>query len=239
MTRNLALTSLALALVAFSAAAFVHTQRLKLEGSPVAGPRFSAKRFSPTCRCATDSVGFSLRLRQPDAIDVTIVDSKERSVRTLANNRSLGKQQASFEWDGRTDTGAVAPNGRYHARLHFRRQDRTIVVPRGVRVDTTPPEVELLGVSLRTLPRSPRTPDRAILVRYRADETSTPTLLVDGRPAIRGGQQPAGEGNLRWDGAIDGKLVPAGEHELALRVRDRAGNLSAPTKGVRVTLRGR
>jgi hypothetical protein len=53
-------------------------------------------------------------------------------------------------------------------------------------------------------------------------------VFVNGRLAAEGAFEPAGEADVAWDGQVDGRAVPAGDYTLFLRVRDAAGNLSAP-----------
>jgi len=140
----------------------------------------------------------------------------------------------TFTWDGRTDGGAVAPEGRYRLRLRLRRQGRTITVPVAVRLDTTAPQVTL--VTARPSEFSPDgdgVRDRVRIV-YRSDQAGR--ALLSGReleglsemPVVRGRTKAAGRASVRWDGKVEGRLLPPGSYVLTLRIQDPAGNLSAP-----------
>jgi hypothetical protein len=71
-----------LGLLVATAAAFAITEHLKLIKSPVYGTLVS-KVFSPTCHCSTDTAAVRFRLRRPDRVTVTIVDSRQHQVATV------------------------------------------------------------------------------------------------------------------------------------------------------------
>src|SRR3712207_8397596 len=49
-------------------------------------------------------------------------------------------------WDGRDDAGARVADGTYRVRVIMRRQGRSVLVPRTIRLDTTPPVARVLDV---------------------------------------------------------------------------------------------
>jgi hypothetical protein len=225
--RNAVLTVLVLALVAATVGAFVITERLKLERSPVTAPRFT-RLFSPTCECPTDRARLTIRFRTEDTVDAEIVNRDDDPVRTLAADEPVARGDVTFVWDGRDTAGAVVPDGRYRLRLHLEDSRRTILVPTDFRVDTKPPRLGVISVSQRTIsPNGDGRNDRVRIV-YRAGQKARPNLTANEAVVVRGRARPAGRARIEWSGRIDGEPAPAGEYRLVLRVRDVAGNLSRP-----------
>jgi flagellar hook assembly protein FlgD len=64
-----------------------------------------------------------------DDADVLIIDTGGRPVRTLLDGGELegGDRQQVFHWNGRTDSGAVAPPGVYRVEIVLPDEDRDIV----------------------------------------------------------------------------------------------------------------
>jgi len=229
-------TALVLALLAATSAAFALTQALKLERSPITGPNFD-RLFAPTCGCETATATLSLRLRSADTIDAALVDRDGDPVRTLARKLERDKGIVTFEWDGKDDAGAVVRDGRYRLRVHLERQERTIVIPVPIEVDTRPPAIELARVRPRVLsPDGDGRNDRATLV-YRMDERSRIVVRVDGAVRARTIVLPPDRTRLRWNPRIDGRALPAGVHTIALEAHDLAGNVSTPTRALPVRIR--
>lgn len=235
--RRLAVTLLVLALLGGTTVAFAVTQRLKLERSPVTGTRFE-KFFSPTCGCATDSATLSIRLRRADRIDAVVHDAAGEPVRVLAEDVERPAGRVSWEWDGRDDAGEVVADGTYRLRVHLRRQDRTISIPTPFNVDTAPPRVELLSVRPKVFsPDDDGRRDR-IRLRYRSTEPGQPEVLVRGERAAHGRSRKRGRWGIHWGGRLaSGEVAPAGTYSVAVRVVDRAGNASEPTRSARVRVR--
>lgn len=230
------MTALVLALLAATSAAFALTQALKLERSPITGPKFD-RLFAPTCDCETATATLSLRLRSADTIDAVVVDRDGDPVRTLARELERDEGIVAFEWNGRDDSGAVVRDGRYRLRVHLERQERTIVIPVPIEVDTRAPSIELARVRPRVLsPDGDGRNDRATLV-YRADERSRILIYVDGDVRGRTIVLPPDRTRLRWSAQIGSRGLPAGVHTIALEAHDLAGNVSAPTRALPVRIR--
>ncbi len=231
---RLAPTLLALALIGATSVAFVVTERLKLERTPITAPRFT-RDFSPVCDCPTARARLALTFRRPDTIDAEIVDAAGEHVRQLARNRQVASGVEVFVWDGRDDAGAIAPDGRYRLRLHFDRERRTILVPTDVRLDTRPPVIRVLRYRPEVI--SPNGDGRADRFRvvYRASERGHGRLEVDGTVVIRSSRQAGRHPHrLQWLGtfpasASEGEAVsrvpaPPGDYEVVLVFTDLAGN---------------
>jgi FlgD Ig-like domain len=227
---------LVLALLAGTTVAFVLTEELKLERSPITRPRID-RVFSPTCACPQRTARLAFRLRRSNTLDAVIVDSDGTAVRTLASGSRHAPGRLVFRWDGRNDEGVVVPDGPYRLRIRFARERRTILVPNVLRVDTVPPAVELLSLVPRVLsPDGDRRRDAA-RVAFSLGERARPLLFVDGREAFRARVHAAADGAFRWPGTAAGRSLPAGRYLVTLRARDRAGNVSAPTPGSAVAIR--
>ena len=89
-------------------------------GPPRPGHRLPPALFSPVCNCPTSLARIGFRLRHPNTVTVTIVDKNHHTVATRAKDKLLGAHGPQhFVWDGRTDSGALAPDGVYYPSLHL------------------------------------------------------------------------------------------------------------------------
>lgn len=231
-----AVTVVVLALIAGAAVAFAATERLKLELSPVTGPRFD-RRFSPVCECNTAKADLSVRFRRRETVDATIVDDRGKEVRVLATNEPVARGRHRFVWDGRDEVGGIAPDGVYRLRLRLDRSGRTILVPTTIRLDTTAPEVILVRVRPDAFSSSGGSAKRYAKVVYRSNEKGEPEILVDGQGAVVGKIRAKGRASINWKGTVDGKLVKPGTYDVGIRVTDLAGNVSEPTRTAAVDVK--
>jgi hypothetical protein len=215
-------TALLFVLLGATGLAFVVTEGLKLEPSPVTKV-FVAKVFSPTCECDTDFALIRFRLRKSDRLTLAIVDKGARPVRTLLGPVVHPKGVVTATWDGRDEDGSVAPDGVYRAEVHLRH--RTILMPNRIHVDTTPPFVKLRYVGPRVLG-----PGQRLKVRYLLDEPAQVYVFLSGRRVVLGAST-----RLRWkvEWRANGR---AGRYRLTVAARDVAGNLSSATRPVTVVL---
>jgi hypothetical protein len=219
-------TVLVLALIGGTTAAFTITEALKLEPTPITAKR-AEELFSPGCGCPTAIARLSMRIRRNDRLDLDILAGGV-PIRNLARDLEAKKGRVRVRWDGRDDAGRIVPDGSYRLRVHLRDDDRTVVIPRTIRADTESPDSEVLGVDRPVF--SPDDDGRrdSIRIGYDSSEDGAAVVFVNGRLAAEGAFKPAGEADVAWDGQVDGRAVPAGDYTLFLRVRDAAGNLSAP-----------
>jgi hypothetical protein len=219
---RIASTLLVLGLLGGTAAAFAVTESLKLQLSPITRPRID-RVFSPVCRCDSRAAEIRFGLREADRLTVAIVDSDDEVVRTLARSERHRAGDVAYTWDGRDDGGAVVPEGSYRPRVHLAEERRTIVIPNPIRVDVTPPEVQVLAVGRRRIsPDGDGRSDR-VTVRYGVSEPARALLYVDGQREVLTYRRPL-EGALSWYGRVDGRPVPPGRYRLAVGAEDVAGN---------------
>jgi hypothetical protein len=221
---RIASTLLVVGLLAGTAAAFAVTERLKLVPSPIAAPRID-RIVGPLCDCPREEASIVFRLRDPDRVTLQVVDGGGEPVRTLIDDARTSAGDVEASWDGRDDDGEVVAEGSYRPRVHLDEQRRTITLPNPIRVDTTPPEIEVVEVRPRRL--SPGVGDRnnRLDVVYEVSEQANAVLFVDGQRRVRTRFAPL-EGRLEWFGVVDGARLPAGTYRLEVAAEDRAGNTS-------------
>ncbi len=221
--RPVAITALVLALFAGTAAAFVMTVSLKLVRAPLDRVRV-VPAVAPTCACRHDEARIRFRVRQPDRIDVLVLEEAGEAVRTLLADGYRSRGRARLVWDGRDDAGDVVPDGRYRVRIRFHEADRTIDIPSSIEVDTTPPNARI--VAIRPQVFSPDGDGRRdeLAIDYVATEAAAPSVVVDWAVASKGRLRDEGEARVVWDGTFDGRRLPAGSYRVALQTRDRLGN---------------
>lgn len=229
-------TLLVIALLAATAAAFVQTENLKLEKSPISRTRVAPKLFSPICECATDTVHIRFRLRKADSVTVTIRDRHDEKVDTLVQNRAYRAGWVDVPWDGVQSTGIAVADGVYRPAVHLAREHKTIVLPNPIQVDTVPPKV--LAVQPKPLLLSPDGDGRGevMTVRYRLDEKAHGVLYVDRKRRVYSKFARTAD-QVQFFGRIRRSALAVGPHPLTFAAQDRAGNLSKPQRIGTLTIR--
>ena len=131
-----------------TAAAFVFTQNLKQQKSPIYATKVT-KLFSPVCNCPTNSALISFRLRHADQLTLTIIDPHGRPVRTLVRSQATRPGLIHVRWNGKLDGGQRARDGVYHVLADLADADRSItLVANPIRIDTQSPHIQLTGAQL-------------------------------------------------------------------------------------------
>jgi hypothetical protein len=99
----------------------VVTQHLRDEGPVVTSIHWKT-RPGPRYRAC-------FRLTRNDVVTVSVVDVDDRSVRVLADDRSLagGDAPHCFDWDGRGQSGQPVAAGIYHLRFALHDADRVAI----------------------------------------------------------------------------------------------------------------
>jgi hypothetical protein len=233
---RIASTVLVVALLAATAAAFALTQGLKNQPAAIFGTKVPRPVFSPVCRCDSETASIRFKLRQPDRLDVAIVDGSDRVVRTIERGREYAKGPVEIEWDGRDDAGRVLPEGEYKPRIHLRDDRTTYTLPNPIRIDVTPPQFESLSVRPRVIsPDGDRRGDR-VTFRYRLSEPGPAMLFVDGRRRVRK-LFARTEDSIDWNGKVKGRVLAPGAHTARLAAVDPAGNMSERTRPIQLVIR--
>lgn len=234
--RPVVITALVLALFAGTAAAFVMTVSLKLVRAPLDRVRVG-RVVAPTCACRHDEARVRFRVRRFDRIDVTVLKEGGEPVRTLAEGERRPPGLVRLAWDGRDDAGNVVGDGRYHVRVRFHDEDRTIDIPTPIEVDATPPRLQVLAARPPVI--SPDGDGRRdeVAIDYVASEEAAPIVVVDGVVVFEGRLRGEGEGRVVWDGTSEGRPLPPGSYPLGVQGRDRVGNASEPAAAEVVRIR--
>lgn len=221
-------------LVVATFGAFFITQRLKREPG-VLGQVRATPFFSPNSDGRFDRARIGFLLKEADDVTVTVVGRDGEPVRRLTRNRSLpAYKQLRLKWDGRDDDGQRVPDGVYRVQVGLRTQGRTVLLPRNIELDTTPPKPRVLSVGPETtpLPRPellPRRDGKPARVRMFLPGRKSRVVVyrTDVVPAREVLAQPVESGTTTWEwnGVVDGRKVAQGTYLVAVETRDRAGNI--------------
>ena len=224
------------ALVLATVGAFVIAQKLKSAPPVVVRPWVSSV-FSPLASAESGKrrrARISFWIVRGDDVAISIVDVQGRIVRRLVEGERLeARVRRTWWWDGRTDEGRRAPDGRYRVRVALIHQGRTFDLPHAtIRLDTAPPRPRVLRVE-PAAPGGPAfLPQRgvdAVTAWFRGTEGRRARLQVwrtDVAPPriVAQAPIPARTDHVAWDGTVDGAPAPPGTYLLGLYVEDRAGN---------------
>lgn len=219
-------------LVGATFSAFFVAQELKSR-PPVVKVTRVTQFFSPNGDGRRDTNRISVVARETDELTITVLDAAGEPVRRLANNVPARRYRpVRVEWDGRDDAGRRVPDGIYRLRLGLRRQGRSVVSNKAIRLDTTPPRPVVRRVAEDQRVLSPRGGPVAVRVTragrgrprlsvWRTD-TETPRRVAEFR-----GER---DGTAEWDPTPTGGAAPAGTYLIEATGVDRAGNVgsSAP-----------
>jgi hypothetical protein len=211
-----------LGLLVATAAAFAITEHLKLIKSPVYGARVS-KFLAPACGCASSKASIRIRLRHDDHVRLTIVDSDNHTVATIARSAQVPRlRPRTFYWDGTTEDGNPAPDGAYRPEIHLANARRTILFPLVNRIflDTKKPEVLSAGAGNGVLFGGS---GRTIALRYAVSEPANAVVYL-GRQRIIRGRPTREHGEVKWAGTLDGRPLRPGTYVLSVGALDLAGN---------------
>jgi hypothetical protein len=207
-------------LLAASGLAFLRAEQVKLERSPVGGTKLQ-KYFSTTCpihrttRCTSHSALLRFRLRKPATVALTIESSSGDIIRRLTPTAGerLPRGPVKMRWNGRTDTGATAPQGTYHLRVDLRSLGRVITIPDPIELDNTPPTLTLLGRR------------GALPLRYSTSEPAVVYVIArgEGADAGRAALYRGRGGRVHFRRT----RLAGSDVQIMLMAVDRAGNRSA------------
>jgi FlgD Ig-like domain len=240
------------ALAVATIAAFFITQHLKvttplLTGSPFPLPAEINPIDGGVCPVHTHlglqrvsfrstSVSFYL-LHRSDDVDVYIVSADGTTVvKTLASGVHMQggahPVRRKFTWNGRTDSGSVAPDGTYYIRVVLIHQVRSVLISNNagaepVTVDTVPPRPVITKVTPAAVAAGASAP---VTIDYTGTQESRPQILIyrlsgPGRVRlVKTFASTSRAGHSTWNGLIGGRPAPAGTYIVGLRVTDKACN---------------
>jgi hypothetical protein len=233
-----------LGLLVATAAAFAITEHLKLEKSALfaikvsagAGPQVHRGQpvvISPVCNCPTSVARVGFKLRHPDHVTVTIVDSNGHTVATRINDKLLAGHLAQHVvWSGLNDSGAVVPDGVYYPSIYLANERHGFQLANKITVDTKPPTV-LPATGLK--PVLLAGPGRSVAIKYAFDEKAHALVYLGNRPIILGRRTRMSD-KIKWNGRLGHKPLPAGKYVLSIGAEDLAGNETAAAGRKQVTV---
>lgn len=233
-------TAVFLALVVATVGAFFVTQRLK-RGTPVVVKIHLQPYFSPNGDGRLDRalLGFKLP-KGSDSVTVSVADANGDEVRRLAD-RPLKKGRHAFYWNGRDNSGAIAPDGFYYLRVILNGEGRGSFSRDGTQLITKKPHAKLLSVDPSAIPPGAR---QAVTIRFKGPSKPTPPLISVYRTDPRRARlvwrfdAPAGSQSAVWDGRIGGRPAPPGTYAFGVTVQNVAGVAGSSPRRLPPTLRG-
>jgi hypothetical protein len=220
------------ALVLATLGAFVVTQKLKSSPPLVVRPHIFSV-FSPSPDARVRRARISFWIVNGDDVSVSIVDDEGRIVRRLVDGRYLPeRKRLVLFWNGRTDAGTLAPDGRYRVRVALIHQGRTIDLSQPIRLDTRAPRPLVTDVEPHAGGGPAFLPQRnvaAVTIHVSGTEGRRARVLIyrtDVTPPRRVGQitVPFDRRSVTWDGTLGGAPAPPGTYLMGLLVADRPGN---------------
>jgi hypothetical protein len=212
--------------------AFFVAQRLK-NAPPVLSRLTVFPYFSPNRDGRFDVARVSFKVRKTDDVSVAVLDSSGDEVRELMGSRRVASSElVRLKWDGRTDDGARARDGRYRYRITLQHEGRSVVPATSVRLDTTPPRPRVTSIG----PRHEFGPE--LLPASEGGEAVVHLHAPGRKPIIRVFKTGPGPTRLvlkeklddgaklwRWNGLTpSGRPVSPGTYVVAIETRDVAGN---------------
>ena len=138
--------------------------------------------------------------------------------------------RTQFTWNGRTSSGALAPDGEYFVRVHLVHQGRTVTIsdnsgPVPFRVITHPPRPLITNVSPHVI-HAPA----PVRIAYAGNGTRAATVLIyklapRRRPRLVKTFLTSGRVRTAiWNGLIKKQPPPPGRYLIGLKVTDAACN---------------
>ena len=229
-------------LVVATFGAFFLAQRLK-NSPPVVGEIGVFPFFSPNNDGRFEKARVTFRPKETDDISVAVLDHSGDEVRGLLDNRHVhAGELVRLLWDGRTDDGRRAPDGRYRYRITLRHQGRSVKLATSVRLDTTPPHprVTSVGPHHEFGPEILPQPDGSDAVVHLQATGAKPVVRVfktgpgPTRLVREDDSLPNGAKEWHWNGTTQsGRPVSPGTYVVTIETRDQAGNrgFSVPLDG--------
>jgi flagellar hook assembly protein FlgD len=216
--------------------AFFVAQRLK-NAPPVLSRLTVFPFFSPNGDGRFDVARVSFKVKKTDDVSVAVLNASGDEVRELMSSRRVSSSElVRLKWDGRTDDGARAPDGRYRYRITLQHEGRSVVPATSVRLDTTPPRPRVTSIG----PRHEFGPELMPNGGDAVVHLDTPGQ----RPVVRLFKTAPGPTRLvlqaklddgakvwTWNGKTpSGRPVSPGTYLVSIETRDVAGNrgLSPP-----------
>lgn len=210
-----------------------------------------SKYFSPNGNGVNDTISFNVRIPVPDSKSVNkliewavrVTDGKGSVVRTFIGNDN---PPSSVTFDGKTDSGADAAEGKYQAVVtakYSNGYEPDVVRSPEFTLDKTPPVARLRSSSATFSPDGDGNLDTLTITQDIASDSGAPVESWVGKIIDAGGKTvsefdfgsfPPNE--VVWNGLDDsGSLAADGKYKYVLSATDLAGN-SSSTSTAEITL---
>ena len=229
-----------------STAMFALAESRKLDRAPIralvlsAGPAVKGRHqpavFSPTCAgCRTTYARIEFRLGKPGPLEAWIVSPAGAVVRKIGQFRDV--RRVALRWNGRTDAGAVAPDGSYRLRLQVAGSLRTL--PVFIVVDTRPPHFTASLSRRKLVPLGYTVDDKTVVTWHSREQLFDIRLIatLGDRTQTVPVFKHSKTGSVEWPRTIrkGGRFhrVKAAEGTWTLRLvaHDQAGNRASVALG--------
>jgi hypothetical protein len=217
-----AAAALPLILIAASAAAFLRTEQLKLRHSPVTRPHIR-QAISPGC---TESgchpvAHMHFTLRDAQTLSLAMARPNGSPVKELVSHQRFPKGIVHVAWDGTTNAGSRAADGRYDLQVTLS-SGRRVTIPDSVVVDTVPPTV-----TLGTIKRSPT----QVTIPYRRSPGTGHAEMI----VTQNGRVVLHKDVIRHVCYLNVSEVSPGRYTVTIVAVDRAGNRTTDPPSFKVT----
>jgi outer membrane protein OmpA-like peptidoglycan-associated protein/flagellar hook assembly protein FlgD len=198
--------------------------------------------FSPNADGRRDRVQFFPQVQQNEDVESYALTVETETGTPVRTTEGTGPIEGAFVWDGFTDEGERAEDGRYRANLEVIYRDGDVVETRtsAVTLDTTYPRVDLEAEYTLFSPNDDGNKDIVPLSQDSSAEGLWEARIVNAagetvRTWFWKGELPA----VEWDGRDDsGNIVPDGTYRYVVTSTDPAGNTTEETlPGIRVDTR--
>jgi hypothetical protein len=210
--------------------AFFVAQRLK-NAPPVLGQIGVRGVFSPNGDGRFDVTRLTFRVKETDDVSVSVLNADGDEVRELLGGRHVAKGTlVRLKWNGRTDDGARAPDGRYRYRITLQHEGRSVLLASSVRLDTTPPRPRVTSIGPRHEFGPELMPNGGDAVVHLATPGHRPVVrLFKTAPGptrlVLQDELADGAKVWTWNGKTpSGRPVSPGTYLVAIETRDVAGN---------------
>ena len=222
-------------LVVATGIAFVVTERLKLEPPAITSTHVT-RQFSPICGCNTSKARIAFSLRRSEQVTLVIIKPPKREIRQLIGAEDRPSGPLHVIWDGRDNSGRLAPDGNYEVRVYLANKRLSTTLPNIIQLDTQAPKLTSISlISNAISPDGDHNAD-ALHIGYHLNERARILLFVDGKPAEQTRYRAGKAGKFDWKGRLDNRPL-MGWHSLTLRAVDLVGNESAASAPLFVRIR--
>jgi flagellar hook assembly protein FlgD/outer membrane protein OmpA-like peptidoglycan-associated protein len=205
------------------------------------------KAFSPNGDGIKDTLYVNIQATKPQTIEAFSIEifgldqSGRRNLSPVKSWRGTSDMKDQYAWDGKTDSGITAPDGRYQAVLNvlYRNRDAFALASEPVLVDTVGPTIAISGSPLLFSPNGDGNKDSIFITQNSSvgDDWTGRVRDASGQ-VIKTWTWKQEARSFAWDGKnTAGAVVRDGQYSYEVLASDSAGN-AASAKIARITVDG-